>query len=457
MADENKVNEASSSQPQPGEDEEVIQLGDLLKHQEETEEEVAAVLGAGDEVNCSYDQGYMKRQALYACLTCIPEAKDDLAKTAGFCLACSYHCHDGHNLVELYTKRHFRCDCGNKKFGDMVCNLHTAKDDFNTENLYNQNFTGLYCTCHKPYPDPEDPIEDDMIQCVICEDWYHSRHLNAAAVVDFAEMICQVCVAAHEFLMSYAGLAVIKVEHAKVDEQVNVTTDNENDKKQINGNHEVKSVENGEEKEKESTGDDKNIPTSDESVKDKENADETAKTEDVTSTTPKIDEVTTVTDEKVEKNHEIQPETMETSDPNCTKPIVKEESQPRTLFMKELKWRNNLCKCDACLALYKQHNVEYLLDMEDTVEFYENKGKERLQDAKKRAIEAEQNMLKSMPRAPLLNAIAGFNDFKEQLSDYLKQFAEEKKVLTVDDVKQFFSKLNSNKRQKTSETTYFCR
>lgn len=56
MADENKVNEASSSQPQPGEDEEVIQLGDLLKHQEETEEEVAAVLGAGDEVNCSYDQ-----------------------------------------------------------------------------------------------------------------------------------------------------------------------------------------------------------------------------------------------------------------------------------------------------------------------------------------------------------------------------------------------------------------
>ena len=28
----------------------------------------------------------------------------------------------------------------------------------NTLNKYNQNFKGLYCSCHRPYPDPEDEV-----------------------------------------------------------------------------------------------------------------------------------------------------------------------------------------------------------------------------------------------------------------------------------------------------------
>ena len=51
-----------------------------------------------------YLQGYVKRQALYACMSCIP-LLDDGVKPGGICLACSYHCHEGHELVELYTKR----------------------------------------------------------------------------------------------------------------------------------------------------------------------------------------------------------------------------------------------------------------------------------------------------------------------------------------------------------------
>jgi hypothetical protein len=47
----------------------------------------------------------VKRQALYACLTCTPAAPE--ADSAGICLACSLSCHDGHELVELYTKRYW--------------------------------------------------------------------------------------------------------------------------------------------------------------------------------------------------------------------------------------------------------------------------------------------------------------------------------------------------------------
>jgi len=49
------------------------------------------------------------------------------------------------------------------------------KDDVNEKNEYNQNYKGLYCICERPHPDPEDKVEDVMIQCVVCEDWYHGR------------------------------------------------------------------------------------------------------------------------------------------------------------------------------------------------------------------------------------------------------------------------------------------
>lgn len=120
-------------------------------------------------------QGYVKRQALYACLTCVPESKTDASKRAGVCLACSYNCHDGHDLLELYTKRAFRCDCGTSKILAIRCKLDSNKMDDNDANVYNQNFSGLYCTCHRPYPDPDDSIADEMIQCILCEDWLHSR------------------------------------------------------------------------------------------------------------------------------------------------------------------------------------------------------------------------------------------------------------------------------------------
>lgn len=50
-----------------------------------------------------------------------------------------------------------------------------TKLDTNEENRYNQNFDGVYCTCARPYPDPEDTTGDEMLQCVMCEDWYHSK------------------------------------------------------------------------------------------------------------------------------------------------------------------------------------------------------------------------------------------------------------------------------------------
>ncbi|MGH0168960.1 UNVERIFIED_CONTAM: hypothetical protein FKN15_078352 [Acipenser sinensis] len=174
-------------------DEVVLSMVDVLEENEELENEASAVLGGSDPEKCSYPKGYVKRQALYACSTCTPKDEDP----AGICLACSYKCHEGHNLYELYTKRNFRCDCGNSKFKGFECRLYSGKDTLNTNNKYNQNFVGLYCTCKRPYPDPED------------------EHLGAISTesVELQEMICVSCTNRTPFLWAYAAqLAVSPIE-----------------------------------------------------------------------------------------------------------------------------------------------------------------------------------------------------------------------------------------------------
>ncbi|XP_013877133.1 putative E3 ubiquitin-protein ligase UBR7, partial [Austrofundulus limnaeus] len=192
-------------------EEQTVSLVDVLEEDEELEEEASAVLAGSDSDLCSYPQGYVKRQALYACNTCTSKG----GEAAGVCLACSYKCHEGHDLYELYTKRNFRCDCGNRKFSGLQCKLYHEKDDTNSQNKYNHNFLGVYCTCRRPYPDPDDQVEDEMIQCVVCEDWLHGRHLGCVVpdCVELQEMICESCMNKNPFLWTYAAhLAVSGTE-----------------------------------------------------------------------------------------------------------------------------------------------------------------------------------------------------------------------------------------------------
>ncbi len=98
---------------------ETVTMLDVLQDEAELEEDAKAVLGGADEKNCTYlGGGYMGRQPLYSCLTCVPPPSPPNVSSScggnggggggGVCLACSYQCHEGHELVELYTKRNFR-------------------------------------------------------------------------------------------------------------------------------------------------------------------------------------------------------------------------------------------------------------------------------------------------------------------------------------------------------------
>lgn len=62
-----------------------------------------------------------------------------------------YHCHEGHDVIELYSRLNFRCDCGNGRM-PLACKLLNEKLDYeNAGNEYNHNFFDCYCYCKKPH------------------------------------------------------------------------------------------------------------------------------------------------------------------------------------------------------------------------------------------------------------------------------------------------------------------
>ena len=84
MSDTDK---ASTSGTAPGAEEEGVTMIDVLEEEEALEDDCAAVLGNVSDTACTYSQGYLARQPLYAAREATVEGQ-----RAGVCLACSYHC-----------------------------------------------------------------------------------------------------------------------------------------------------------------------------------------------------------------------------------------------------------------------------------------------------------------------------------------------------------------------------
>jgi len=110
----------------------------------------------------------------------------------------------GHTLV---ANRVLSSNHSNDWLQLFLTNFTVQLSDF-FYSSYNQNFSGLYCKCARPYPDPEDSVDDLMLQCLICEDWYHGRHLGMEDIVPdqetFEEVTCEVCTDRCSFLRVYA-------------------------------------------------------------------------------------------------------------------------------------------------------------------------------------------------------------------------------------------------------------
>ncbi|KAI4892283.1 hypothetical protein NFI96_012000 [Prochilodus magdalenae] len=390
--------------------------------------EAFAVLAGSDPNQCSYQQGYMKRQAVFACSTCTSEGMEP----AGVCLACANHCHDDHDIFELYTKRNFRCDCGNKKFGSFKCKLNPEKDSQNTKNLYNHNYFGRYCTCDRPYPDDDDQAGEEMIQCIVCEDWYHSKHLGCTEVdsEELLEMVCESCMNRAPFLWTYAAYFATSPVTSKEDKDVTVV---------------------GVEEEKETT------------------SHPCRNGHDEPSTSQGCRKETTI---GTTASHKRTHEEMESTWSACHSeipPCKLKELKAKGLVRPRIGavfwpycWRAKLCTCTDCKVYgltetdllvqraYVEAGVQFLLDESDTVLAYEDRGKALLRE------DLLMSCLNSLDRVQQLEIIYQYNDMKAELHAFFQDLVEQGKEVTPEAIHTFFEELQVRKKRKSNTGQYYC-
>ncbi|KAG6890036.1 hypothetical protein C0995_012493 [Termitomyces sp. Mi166 len=74
-----------------------------------------------------------------------------------------------------FPKRKFRCDCPTTSI-TRACTLHKTLEEVNASNTYGPNFKAQFCRCGRPYDARTE--QETMIQCLICEDWFHESCCN---------------------------------------------------------------------------------------------------------------------------------------------------------------------------------------------------------------------------------------------------------------------------------------
>ncbi|KAL9246648.1 hypothetical protein vseg_020156 [Gypsophila vaccaria] len=405
-------------------------ISEYLQSVEESEMEVDMVLGGDYGDMCTYEKGYVKRQALFSCLTCTPEGN------AGVCTACSLSCHEGHEILELWTKRNFRCDCGNSKFGNFICKLQANKDVVNVENSYNHNFKGTYCTCDRPYPDPDVEDEEEMVQCCICEDWFHREHLGLESSetipvdeegqVLYEDLICPGCSATCSFLTLYpCGIFVAPKKHdIEANEDRGKGTLEETPSAcvtsgKIDGTScdLLEPCDNG-------------VGTKPENISCNEGLD----AEEISKKEPSL------------KNCSY----SGSSGTACQLGVDLGAATPlpnsnKAMFVRK-DWRALLCRCDKCSNFYKRKSVDFLLDKDDSIAAYEDQAKQRREE---RLLQQEQNSLNAfnnLGHVAKVEIMSGITEMQNEIGNFLASHSNSEEI-TPADVHQLFENLKNKRRR----------
>ncbi|KAG0094538.1 hypothetical protein BGZ93_007083 [Podila epicladia] len=389
---------------------------------------------------CTSSMGYI-RQPVYACLTCNP------TEEAGMCYSCSISCHGDHNLVELFTKRHFRCDCGTVKFKTMACKLDPKTDGhIKSLNQYNHNYLGRFCWCDIQY----DPAKEEstMFQCTPHGD-------------DFDDFICRDCTKEHPFLRRYAqnplfmiGLskkdggpkAVTMVDCSKGSKGKTKASGVKNDEStEVDVTNATPSVNNPEIKD-ENDKDIKEVSTLSSTIT---TATAITSTTSATTTTPEVESTVKAQVKRSIESTDIdhQDGDIKEGDPKRikleggpSKQGCKLQEQPEdaypdlamSLFASE-GWRDLLCQCTACTKLYILESCEFITGEE---EVYEDEDDD---EAETSILESGMKKLNEMDRVQMMEGMLAYSKMRDEIRDFLAPFSEQGKTVTQSDIQAFFA------------------
>ncbi|EGG12423.1 uncharacterized protein MELLADRAFT_70616 [Melampsora larici-populina 98AG31] len=409
-----------------------VTIPDLLIQQSSLESEAAEVLPF-DCTRCTRSLGPL-RQSIYSCLTCNPPQETQDSKTnsqAGICASCSINCHTDHQLVELFIRRNFLCDCGTKRCNEGKCELRledqNSEDEVENLNKYDHNFNGEFCICErgKKY-DPETETED-MYQCLSCEDWRHASCLGGFPDPEtWDDLICAKCV------MGNPTIKTMMEKHAGgpgtgmmigVPKEANKTDSAIEWYGQLIPSASAEKVEEkGSDQLKEGSSSTTPLESTSQTIQvpQKRNLSE--------DDGPESSEKRTCL-EKPNINH-----TSRCMAPfqNSTDSLLSRVNPSTVNIFLTAGWRQRWCKCLTCFQLLSQ--ISWLGSEEEEVWEPEDD-----QDSAKSLHELGMEAFKNLPQEHKIESLHAYNKLRDHMMSFLKPFAEKNLTVTEEAIKEFFS------------------
>ncbi|KAJ8122253.1 hypothetical protein ONZ43_g1509 [Nemania bipapillata] len=442
--------------------------------------------------NCTKPLGSL-RQNVYACLTCNPPPPnpDSSFAPAGICYSCSVQCHGEHELVEIFKKRNFTCDCGTTRFKpDQPCklrldpntnakgNVHSEQPDPN--NKYTQNFQNRFCSCSIDYV-PNEQM-GTMFQCLglgthetggCGEEWYHPGCLVGQGPKWYEKLPKRDLPRTDKggnLAPIYEGTAQERGDGQPTTETDNVEDEEDTDVplpegfpgedefdfflcykcveaypwiKRYAGTpsflpavflrkpHERVGEPLATKKRKQEDDDTDNIdgkPTK--RVKDDPNIEEEGNLLDL-PVLSKLGKGEDVKDEMVSKG------------PECKLALLPPASNGVFSIFLEADFRDHLCHCPSCFPNLKPHpqllepEEEYEPSLSDPSDNGSTHGSGSL-------YERGESALKTIDRVRAIEGIAALNNLKEKLKPFFQQFVESGKAISAEDITQYFRQLRGD-------------
>ena len=108
------------------------------------------------------------------------------------------------------------------------------------------------------------------------------------------------------------------------------------------------------------------------------------------------------------------------------------------------------------MRMYDEEQVKFITDVQDTLAFYEAAGRAKTIETGgvpigDRIVSAT---LSRIPDRVVQTEIAhGYADFKNRLTEFMTDVSKRKRVITEDDVNEFFQNMNERKKKRLGDDT----
>ncbi|KAI9889484.1 MAG: hypothetical protein M1814_005267 [Vezdaea aestivalis] len=445
------------------------------------------------------------RQSVFSCLTCNPPSLDPLAPyaAAGLCYSCSIACHGEHELVEIFTKRNFNCDCGTTRFSPSTpCTLRISsetrtKGNVHSEaaadsNHYDQNFANRFCGCERVYDAHKQ--RGTMFQCLglgyaedggCGEDWWHPSCLTGHGPdwieqkkpvkqeqtgdtahsdsdgdndeepvppgfpqeEDFESFLCYKCVDANPWIRIYATSAGFLAP---------VVHNTDHSGPTVEPKDEFKMEETAETKTEVKPEDQPRVkleePDNDQSLLTSSSTDNLAvrkrKAEDDThgDTSPKKIKSDVEDKDFVKEEGQATPVPRVNAKPAYHTTLAPPPPDQFSLFFKP-DFRTHFCRCADCFP--RLSRFPQLLEEEESYEPPRSEGSDANGPSGSSVgtaslLDRGEAALNAVDRVRAIEGVMAYNHLKEKVKTFLKPFAESGEVVGADDVKKYFEKLRGD-------------